>query len=43
MKQTLGGIYSVGDNNMLKETVAAKVGPIEFAPHAFMKWEWDES
>lgn len=39
----LGGIYSVGDNNMLKETVVAKVGRIEFATHAFMKWEWDES
>ena len=37
----LGGFYSVGDNSMLNDgKVLAEVEPIEFAPYAFLKWEW---
>jgi hypothetical protein len=39
----LGGIYSVGDNSMLKGTVVAEADPIAFAPYAFLKWEWAKS
>jgi acetoacetate decarboxylase len=43
VKHMLGGIYSVGDNSMLKGKVVAEVDPIEFAPYAFLKWEWGKS
>jgi acetoacetate decarboxylase len=37
----LGGFYSVGDNSMLNDgKVLAEVDSIEFAPYAFLKWEW---
>jgi acetoacetate decarboxylase len=43
VKRMLGGFYSVGDNSMLKGKVMAEVDPIEFAPYAFLKWEWAKS
>jgi acetoacetate decarboxylase len=43
VQRMLGGFYSVGDNSMLKGKVVAEVDPIEFAPYAFLKWEWPKS
>lgn len=40
VKRMLGGFYSVGDNSMLKGSVVAEVDPAQFAPYAFLKWEW---
>jgi acetoacetate decarboxylase len=37
--RVLGAIYTVGDNSMKSGTVVAEVDPIEFAPHAFLKWD----
>jgi acetoacetate decarboxylase len=43
VKRMLGGFYSVGDNSMLMSAkVLADVEPIEFAPYAFLKWEWSK-
>jgi hypothetical protein len=39
----LGGIYAVGNNSMLKAKMVAEVDSFEFAPHAFLKWEWIRS
>ena len=33
----LGAIYTRGDNSMLGGKVVAEVGPMEFAPYAFLK------
>ena len=34
---------SVGDNSMLNDgKVLAEVEPLEFAPYAFLKWEWNK-
>lgn len=36
-----GGFYSGGNNSMLNDgKVLAEVDSIEFAPYAFLKWEW---
>ena len=35
----LGAVYTSGDNSMLGGKVIAEVGPIEFAPYAFLKWD----
>ena len=43
VKRMLGGFYSVGDNSMLKGKVLAEVDPIEFAPYAFLRWDWVRS
>lgn len=41
VERMLGGFYSVGDNSMLSDgKVLAEVDPIEFAPYAFLRWEW---
>ena len=40
VKRMLGGFYSVGDNSMLKGKLLAEVEPIEFAPYAFLRWDW---
>jgi acetoacetate decarboxylase len=37
--KVLGAVYTVGDNSMKSGTVVAEVDPIEFAPHAFLKWD----
>lgn len=37
--EPLGAIYSVGDNSMLPGSTVAEVNPMEFAPHAFLKWD----
>lgn len=36
----LGAIYSVGNNSMMKGKVVAEVNPLEFAPYAFIKWDF---
>jgi len=43
VKHMLGGFYSIGDNSMLRGKIVAEVDPIEFAPYAFLKWEWATS
>ena len=43
VQKMLGGIYTVGNNSMLKAKVVAEVDSVEFAPHAFLKWEWARS
>lgn len=35
----LGAVYTRGDNSMLGGKVVAEAGPMEFAPHAFLKWD----
>jgi acetoacetate decarboxylase len=43
VERMLGGFYSVGDNSMLNSgKVLAEVDAIEFAPYAFLKWEWSK-
>lgn len=43
VKRVLGGFYSVGDNSMLMPgEMLAEVDPGEFAPYAFLKWEWSK-
>jgi acetoacetate decarboxylase len=37
--KNLGAIYTKGDNSMIRGTVVAEVGPMEFAPYAFLKWD----
>ncbi|MGA3117549.1 MAG: acetoacetate decarboxylase family protein [Syntrophobacteraceae bacterium] len=37
--KALGAIYSVGDNSMLAGKTVAEVNPMQFAPHAFLKWD----
>jgi acetoacetate decarboxylase len=43
VERMLGGFYSVSDNSMLNDgKVMAEVDSIEFAPYAFLKWEWSK-
>jgi len=35
----LGAVYTRGDNSMLGGKVVAEVGPMEFLPYAFLKWD----
>ena len=35
----LGALYTKGDNSMLRGKAVSEVGPIEFAPYAFLKWD----
>lgn len=43
VERMLGGFYSVSDNSMLNDgKVLAEVDSIEFAPYAFLKWEWSK-
>jgi len=35
----LGAVYTRGDNSMLGGKVVAELGPMEFAPYAFLKWD----
>jgi hypothetical protein len=35
----LGALYMQGDNSMLHGRAVAEVGPLEFAPFAFLKWD----
>jgi acetoacetate decarboxylase len=35
----LGALYTKGDNSMINGTVVAEVGPMEFVPYAFLKWD----
>jgi acetoacetate decarboxylase len=35
----LGGLYTVGDYSMLRAKTVAEVGPWEFAPYSFIKWD----
>lgn len=35
----LGALYTVGDNSMLRAKTVAEVGPVEFAPYCFLKWD----
>jgi acetoacetate decarboxylase len=37
--KTLGAVYTKGDNTMLPGKVVAEVDPIQFAPHAFLRWD----
>jgi acetoacetate decarboxylase len=37
--RVLGALYTVGDNSMKSGEVVAEVDPMEFAPHAFLKWD----
>jgi acetoacetate decarboxylase len=44
VERMLGGFYTVGDNSMLRNgKLLAEVDSIEFAPYAFLKWEWVKS
>jgi acetoacetate decarboxylase len=44
VERMLGGFYSEGDNSMLNDgKVLAEVDSLEFAPYAFLKWEWKKS
>jgi len=36
----LGAVYTVGNNSMKKGKVVAEVDTIEFAPYAFIKWDF---
>ena len=36
----LGAVYFVGDNSMIKGKVVAEVNPLEFAPFAFLRWDF---
>jgi len=35
----LGALYTVGDNSMVRAKTVAEVGPVEFAPYSFLKWD----
>jgi acetoacetate decarboxylase len=35
----LGALYTVGDYSMLRAKTIAEVGPVEFAPYSFIKWD----
>ena len=35
----LGAAYTKGDNTMLPGAVVAEADPIQFAPHAFLRWD----
>lgn len=35
----LGAVYTKGDNTMQPGKIVAEVDPIEFAPHAFLRWD----
>jgi acetoacetate decarboxylase len=35
----LGALYTVGDYSMLRAKTVAEVGPLEFAPYSFLKWD----
>jgi hypothetical protein len=35
----LGAIYTKGDNSMIRGSVVAEVGLMDFAPYAFLKWD----
>jgi len=35
----LGAVYTKGDNSMKSGAVVAEADPLEFAPHAFLKWD----
>jgi hypothetical protein len=35
----LGALYTVGDYSMLRAKTVAEVGPVEFAPYSFLKWD----
>jgi acetoacetate decarboxylase len=37
--RVLGAVRTVGDNSMKSGAVVAEVDQIEFAPHAFLKWD----
>ncbi len=37
--RVLGAIYTRGDNSMKSGAVVAEADPLEFAPHAFLKWD----
>ncbi len=37
--RVLGAVYTKGDNSMKSGAVVAEVNPMEFAPHAFLKWD----
>jgi acetoacetate decarboxylase len=43
VERMLGGFYCVGDNSMLHGNVLQKVNALEFLPHAFLKWEFDQN
>ena len=38
--QVLGGVYTVGNNTMLRGEVVAEVDPIAFEPYAGVKWDF---
>jgi acetoacetate decarboxylase len=35
----LGAMYARGDNSMVAAKVVAEAEPMEYAPHAFLKWD----
>ncbi len=35
----LGAVYTKGDNTMQAGKVVAEVDPVQFAPHAFLRWD----
>jgi len=35
----LGAIYTRGDNTMRPGKVVAEVDPVQFSPHAFLRWD----
>jgi acetoacetate decarboxylase len=37
--RVLGAVYTRGDNSMKSGAVVAEADPMEFAPHAFLKWD----
>jgi len=37
--RVLGALYTKGDNSMKSGAVVTEVDPLEFAPHAFLKWD----
>jgi acetoacetate decarboxylase len=37
--KTLGAVYTVGDNSMLRVKAAVGVDPLKFAPYAFLRWD----
>lgn len=39
--KVLGGMYTVGDNAMLKGSVLTEIDAESFRPHAFLKWDSD--
>lgn len=38
--RVLGAVYTRGDNSMKSGAVVAETGPMEFAPYAFLKWDF---